>query len=76
LGIAIAISIGGVALGARPVEIGDVLYMALEDNYRRLRKRLGKLVTGEVPERLHIATEWPRMDEGGAEALDACCVVC
>jgi hypothetical protein len=70
LGIAIAISKGGVALGTRPVEMGEVLYMALEDNHRRLRKRLEKLLTGETPERLHIATEWPRMDEGGAEALE------
>jgi hypothetical protein len=70
LDIAIAISTGGVALGTRQVEMGDVLYMAFEDNYRRLRKRLEKLLTGEAPERLHIVTEWPRMDEGGAEALE------
>jgi hypothetical protein len=70
MGIAIAISTGGVALGKRPVEMGDVLYMALEDNYRRLGKRLKKLLTNEAPERLHIVTEWPRMDEGGAEALE------
>jgi hypothetical protein len=57
-------------LGTRQVEMGDVLYMAFEDNYRRLRKRLEKLLTGEAPERLHIVTEWPRMDEGGAEALE------
>ena len=73
LGIAIAISTGGVALGTRPVEMGDVLYMALEDNPRRLGKRLEKLLekllTGDAPERLHIAFEWSRMDEGGAEAL-------
>ena len=70
LGVAIAISTGGVALGTRPVEEGDVLYMALEDNYRRLGKRLKKLLKGEAPERLQIVTEWPRMDEGGAEALE------
>ena len=69
LGVAIAVSTGGVALGTRPVEEGDVLYMALEDNHRRLRKRLEKLLEGDAPERLHIATEWPRMDEGGDEAL-------
>lgn len=28
-----------------------------------------KLLTAEAPARLHIATEWPRMDEGGAEML-------
>jgi AAA domain len=70
LGFAIAISTGGVALGTRPVEEGDVLYIALEDNHRRLKKRLKKLLTGEAPERLQIVTEWPRMDEGGAEALN------
>jgi AAA domain len=70
LGLAIAISTGGVALGTRPVEEGDVLFMALEDNYRRLGKRLMKLLTKEAPERLQIVTEWPRMDEGGAEALE------
>lgn len=84
LDISIAVAIGGVALGTRPVEEGDVLYMALEDNRRRLRKRLEKLLAGgEAPERLHIATEWPRMNEGGEEALkrwleahpDACLVV-
>ena len=69
LGIAIAVSTGGVALGTRHVEEGDVLYMALEDNHRRLRKRLEKLLTGHAPERLQIVTEWPRMDEGGADAL-------
>jgi len=69
LGIAIAKSTGGVALGTRPVEMGDVLYMALEDNPRRLGKRLEKLLMGDAPERLHIAFEWSKMDEGGAEEL-------
>jgi hypothetical protein len=68
-GIAIPVSTGGVALGTRSVEQGDALYMALEDNHRRLKTRLQKLLRGEAPKRLHIATEWPRMDEGGAEAL-------
>ena len=70
LGVAIAVASGGVALGIKPVEAGDVLYMALEDNRRRLRKRFGKLLTGDGPEHLDIATECPRMDEGGAEQLE------
>jgi hypothetical protein len=70
LGVAIAVATGGVALGIKPVEAGDVLYMALEDNRRRLRKRFGKLLTGDGPERLDIATECPRMDDGGAEKLE------
>jgi hypothetical protein len=69
-GFAIAVSCGGVALGTRRVERGEVLYLALEDNARRLQKRLGKLLQGEkAPEALHISTAWPRVDEGGEEAL-------
>jgi hypothetical protein len=71
LGLALAVASGGVALGSRPVERGDVLYLALEDNRRRLQNRLKKLLAGRAaPEGLHIATEWPRMNEGGAKALD------
>ncbi len=71
LGLAVAVASGGVALGTRSVERGDVLYLALEDNRRRLQKRLKKLlVGGTAPDGLHIATEWPRMNEGGAKALD------
>jgi hypothetical protein len=69
LGLGVTVASGGVALGVKPVEQGDVLYLALEDNRRRLQKRLKKLLTVEAPPRLHIATEWPRMDDGGAEML-------
>jgi AAA domain len=66
LGAGVAISTGGVALGKVPVEQGDCLYLALEDNRRRLQGRLDKLLVGTPPPvHLHIATEWPRFDEGG-----------
>ncbi len=52
-------------------ERGEVLYLALEDNERRLHKRLGKLLNGYTPpSSLHIALDWTRLDEGGVEALD------
>jgi hypothetical protein len=70
LGLAVAVASGGVALDVKPVEAGEVLYLALEDNRRRLQKRLKKLITAAAPTGLHIATEWARMDEGGAEMLD------
>lgn len=71
LGLGVAISTGGVALGTKRVEQGECLYLALEDNHRRLQKRLSKLLAGgDAPARLHIALEWLRLDEGGAEALD------
>lgn len=71
LNLALAVASGGLALGARRVERGECLYMALEDNQRRLQKRLGKLLNGnEPPAGLHIATAWQTMDSGGAESLD------
>ena len=71
LGLGVAIASGGVALGKVPVEAGEVLYLALEDNARRLQRRLRKVLQGgPVPPRLHISTDWPRAGEGGVEALD------
>jgi hypothetical protein len=50
LGLAIAVaSPFGYAFGSIPVEQGDVLYLALEDNKRRLKRRLNQMVpTGSV----------------------------
>ena len=44
LGTAIAVATGGYALGSIKVDEGDVLYLALEDNERRLQSRLKKLL--------------------------------
>ena len=71
LGLAVAKASGGLALGKIPVDRGEVLYLALEDNRRRLQGRLRKVLNGEpAPGGLHIATEWSRVDEGGADDLD------
>lgn len=72
LGLCLATASGGHALGKKPVEQGEALYLALEDNERRLQKRLRKLLQDEpAPTRLHYATGWPRLNEGGAEELRA-----
>lgn len=71
LQIAIAVATGGLALGTKRVEAGEVLYLSLEDHKRRLQRRLDKLLNGEPPAGLHLAVEWPRADEGGVEAIDA-----
>jgi hypothetical protein len=72
LGISIAVATGGEALGKVRVERGEALYLALEDNPRRLQKRLQKLLVGAGPPAgLHMATKWPRAGEGGVEALRA-----
>ena len=68
----IGVAAGGVILSYKPVEKGRVLYLALEDNRRRLKKRLGILLGNEpAPDALEFQTEWPRVGEGGIEALDS-----
>lgn len=72
LATAIAVASGGYALGTIEVEQGDVLYLALEDNPRRLQTRL-RMLLGQTapPDGLYIETEWPRLDAGGLEQLTA-----
>jgi hypothetical protein len=69
-GLAVAVASGGVALGTKHVERGEVLYLALEDNHRRLQKRL-KVLLGDsaAPAGLNMHIKWPTLDDGGAAAL-------
>jgi predicted ATP-dependent serine protease len=49
-----------------------VLYLALEDNERRLQSRITKILganLGEWPKRFEYATQWPRGDDGGLEHI-------
>lgn len=75
LEIALAVASGGVCLGNVVCEAGEVLYLALEDNRRRLQSRINRLwqLEGQahlpVPARLHLATEWPRSNEGGIDEI-------
>jgi len=72
LGVGVAVAAGGVAIGRIPITAGDVLYLALEDTQRRLADRLRAILQdAPAPERLHIATEWPRLGLGAESALDA-----
>ena len=72
LGMCEAVAVGGVAFGIKRVEQGDTLYLGLEDNEKRLKKRLQKILNGaSAPDNMYLRTEWPRLNEGGAEALDA-----
>jgi hypothetical protein len=57
----------------KPIQ-GDVLYLALEDSHRRLKKRLEKLwPDGAWPSRLTLATDWKKSDGGGLEELAEWC---
>jgi hypothetical protein len=72
LGLGIAVGSGGRALGQIAVEPGEALYMGLEDNVRRLQKRMRKMLANrEAPASLEVTTDWPQLDEGGVEALAA-----
>jgi hypothetical protein len=73
LDLAIATAAGRFTLGELRPSSGDVLYLALEDGRRRLQRRITKLLppfSGSWPERLEIATEWPRADQGGLEGIE------
>ena len=56
------------AFGSIACETGDVLVLALEDSKRRLQGRLKKLAAKPNP-RMTVCVEWPRIDEGGVEAI-------
>ena len=71
LDLALAVAGGEPALGAIPVSTGDVLYLALEDNQRRLQQRLRKKGMEDAPDRLSLATRWPSMDDECLEKLEA-----
>jgi hypothetical protein len=66
----IAVATGGTCLGATAIQ-GDVLYLALEDNQRRLQRRMQKLCSASWPANLTLATEWPRVDQGGLADMAA-----
>lgn len=59
---AVAVANGDYAFGSIACQQGDVLYLALEDNQRRLQSRLRHMHVADAPERLTFATEWPDLD--------------
>lgn len=89
LSIAQGLAMGGAVLGRIMVDPCDVLYLCLEDGRRRFKRRAKMRAEGlALPERgrFEVHFTWPKLDEGGAEALEAwvairraagrrCCVV-
>lgn len=75
LDFTIAVASGGKSLGAECAQ-GDSLYLALEDNQRRLQDRL-RIVLPKMKSmrpdlsRLSLLTEAPKIGEGLIETLDA-----
>jgi hypothetical protein len=68
LEICVAVAAGRLCLGERKPLQGSVLYAAMEDNPRRLQRRIDKLLTSfgpEWPAALTLAHTWQRLDKGG-----------
>lgn len=64
LAVAVATAMGGKVLGYYDVLPGDVLYLDLESNERRMQARLNNMLgPGPWPENLDFAYEWGRGDE-------------
>jgi hypothetical protein len=61
---------GRFCLGDRKPAQGDVLYAAMEDNPRRMQRRIDKLlspVSSSWPELLTLVNSWRRLDKGGVD---------
>jgi len=71
LDFALSVASGGKALGKVQVEQGDCLYLALEDNQRRLQGRIKALLADDesFPERLTLSHTSPKLDSGLVEAV-------
>jgi AAA domain/IclR helix-turn-helix domain len=75
LDTAIAVALGPErhCLGNIQCAQGDVLYLALEDNERRMQNRVTKIlgISAKWPEAFHYQTQWPRANEGGLDGIRA-----
>jgi hypothetical protein len=70
--ISVSVSGGTKALGTLETAQGRVLYLALEDNERRMQRRLRKMLGlhDVIPEALDLVYEWLPLDRGGLDALN------
>lgn len=59
----------GIPLWEYPVNAGTVLYLALEDDYGRLQKRLSRMFGVESTDALHLATKSKSLNQGLEEQL-------
>ena len=59
----------GIPLWGHPVQKGTVLYLALEDDYARLQKRLSRMFGTESTGDFHFATQSKNLNKGLEEQL-------
>ena len=67
----LAIAHGGYAFGTIQCDVGDCLYMALEDSPRRMQRRIRQLLpnTPEWSPRLTLCHKMNRLDKGGLDEI-------
>lgn len=68
LDLGLTLAAGRFIFGDIKLTEGDALYAALEDNKRRLRSRVERILTQQEqkwPSRLTLVTQWRRLDAGG-----------
>ncbi len=69
--LAVAVSLGGRALGQIEVDKRGVLYCGLEDSKRRLQTRISKSLHGvEAPDNLYLKTELPKISDGALQQIE------
>jgi len=70
LNLSVAVATGDPALGTYETRQGGVLHLALEDTERRFQDRLKRVLNGRgAPGGAHVHYRWPRVEEGGLDAL-------
>src|SRR5216683_1607246 len=71
---ALAVAMGGIAMGSIPCDQGDVLYIDMENGPRRIQGRINALFPNErdIPDldRLEWVTEAPQLDQGFIAELE------
>jgi AAA domain len=75
IGHAVAKGVSTLVASDKPI-CGDVLYLALEDSPRRLKRRLQKFCGTDKrawPQRLKLVTKWRRLDQGGLDDIREWC---
>ncbi|HEY8594562.1 MAG TPA: AAA family ATPase [Devosiaceae bacterium] len=72
LDLAMSVAIGSEALGERACKKGTTLYCALEDNQRRLQRRMRHVYGDQIewPTNFHFTTQMSKFDQGGLEQLE------
>ena len=72
LDMAMSVAIGCETLGDRPCRKGTTLYCALEDNPRRLRRRMLHVYGDQNnwPMDFHFSTQMKKLDDGGLDDLE------